>query len=185
MGWHADVTQPSSPIRSDAHPHRRHDAHRVRSDAGSESHGRKPPSGRSDLPWEHPAKLQRILVGLRVLIVDDDPDVLELFAVILTACGAEVTTTNNARDGIALATRLRPHAIVSDIAMVGEDGYWLVRELKHLPPDVLGDVPVIAATAYGREHPRARVLAAGFTEHVQKPVDPDALCRQVARVIGV
>jgi len=119
-----------------------------------------------------------------VLVVDDDADVRELFAVALTACGAEVTATDNARDAIALATRMRPHAIVSDIAMVGEDGYWLVRELKRLPAEMVGDVPVVAATAYGREHPRARVLAAGFTEHLQKPIDPEQLCRVVARVAG-
>jgi len=117
-----------------------------------------------------------------VLAVDDDADVLELFAVALTACGAEVTTTENARDAIALATRVRPHVIVSDIAMVGEDGYWLVRELKRLPAEMLDDIPVVAATAYGREHPRARVLAAGFVEHLQKPVDPEQLCQVVARV---
>jgi len=123
-------------------------------------------------------------VGLRVLVVDDDADVLELFAVALTACGAEVTTTDNARDAIALATRTRPHAIVSDIAMAGEDGYWLVREIKRLPAEIVGDVPVIAATAYRREHPRARVLAAGFAEHLQKPIDPEQLCRLVASVSG-
>jgi CheY-like chemotaxis protein len=121
-------------------------------------------------------------VGLRVLAVDDDADVLELFAVALTACGAEVTTTDNARDAIALVIRVRPHVIVSDIAMVGEDGYWLVRELKRLPAEMLDDIPVVAATAYGREHPRARVLAAGFVEHLQKPVDPEQLCQVVARV---
>jgi CheY-like chemotaxis protein len=126
--------------------------------------------------------LHKILVGRHVLVVDDDADVLELFAVALTACGADVTTTDNARDAIALAARLRPDAIVSDIAMVGEDGYWLVRELKRLPADVLGDTPVVAATAYGTEHPRARVLAAGFAEHLQKPVDPELLCRVVARL---
>jgi CheY-like chemotaxis protein len=122
-----------------------------------------------------------MLGGLRVLVVDDDPDVLELFAAALTTCGADVTTIDNARDAVALATQLRPHAIVSDIAMVGEDGYWLVRELRQLPA-VVADIPVIAATAYGYEHPRARVLAAGFAEHLQKPIDPDALCRLVASV---
>jgi CheY-like chemotaxis protein len=131
-----------------------------------------------------PAPLQRMLVGLRILVVDDDPDVLELFEVALTTCGADVTTTDNARDGVALAARVQPHAIVSDIAMVGEDGYWLVRELKRLPGEVVADIPVIAATAYGYEHPRARVLAAGFAEHLQKPIDPDALCRLVASVAG-
>ena len=118
-----------------------------------------------------------------MLVVDDDADVLELFAVALTACGAEVTTTDNARDGVALATRMRPDVIISDIAMPGEDGYWLVRELKRLPAEIISDTPVIAATAYGREHPRARVLAAGFAEHLQKPIDPDQLCRLVASVI--
>jgi len=67
--------------------------------------------------------------------------------------------------------------------MPGEDGYWLVRELKRLPAEIISDTPVIAATAYGREHPRARVLAAGFAEHLQKPIDPDQLCRLVASVI--
>ena len=121
---------------------------------------------------------------MRVLVVDDDPDVLELFAVALTSCGADVTTVDNARDALALAAQTRPHAVVSDIAMVGEDGYWLVRELKRLPSDVLTDVPVIAATAYGHEHPRSRVLAAGFSEHLQKPIDPELLCRLVASVTG-
>ena len=125
----------------------------------------------------------RILTGVRVLVVDDDNDVLELFTAVLTACGAEVTSTDNARDGVALATQMRPHAVLSDIAMPGEDGYWLVRELKRLPAELLGPVPIIAATAYGREHPRDRVLAAGFTEHLQKPIDPEELCQLVARVV--
>lgn len=140
--------------------------------------------GREQAPAARPGRLQRILVGLRVVVVDDDAEVLELFAVALTACGAEVATTDNARDAVALATRIRPHVIVSDIAMVGEDGYWLVRELRRLPKDVLDEVPVVAATAYGREHPRSRVLAAGFVEHLQKPIDPEHLCQVVARVAG-
>ena len=168
--------------RADAIPFRRHDRHPVRSGAGPRPGDRRQPPGRQEVPAARPGPLQRILVGLRVLVVDDDADVLELFAVALTACGAEVTTVDNARDAIALATRTRPHAIVSDIAMIGEDGYWLVRELKRLPPEIVGDVPVVAATAYGREHPRNRVLAAGFAEHLQKPIDPEQLCQVVARV---
>jgi CheY-like chemotaxis protein len=179
MLCHAAVTR-TQPQRN-ALPRRWSDRHRVSSGAGPQSGDRRR-QGRGELPTGQPAPLQKILVGRNVLVVDDDEDVLELFAVALTACGADVTTTNNARDAIALAARLKPHAIVSDIAMVGEDGYWLVRELKRLPADVLDDVPVIAATAYGTEHPRARVLAAGFAEHLQKPVDPEILCRIVARL---
>ena len=171
-------------VPSDALPHRRYDRHHVRSGTGPQSGDRRRPVGREQAPGARPGRLERILLGLRVLVVDDDADVLELFAVALTACGAEVTTTDNARDAIALATRTHPHAIVSDLAMVGEDGYWLVRELQRLPPELLGDVPVVAATAYGREHPRSRVLAAGFAELLQKPTDPEQLCRVVASLTG-
>ena len=142
---------------------------------------------RADHP-ESPAprsiSLPRILTGLQILVVDDDPDILELFSAALTACGGDVTASDNASDGLALAIRTRPHVIVSDIAMIGEDGYWLIGRLRQLPPEMLAHVPVIAATAYGREHSRARVLAAGFTEHLQKPVDPEELCRVVAKVVG-
>jgi len=170
--------------RSDALPHRRHHHPHVRSGGEPLPGDRRRTVGREQAPAARPGRLQRILVGLRVVVVDDDAEVLELFAVALTACGAEVATTDNARDAVALATRIRPHVIVSDIAMVGEDGYWLVRELRRLPKDVLDEVPVVAATAYGREHPRSRVLAAGFVEHLQKPIDPEHLCQVVARVAG-
>lgn len=138
----------------------------------------------TDAPAPRPGKLPRLLTGINILVVDDDPDILELFAAALTACGGDVTATDTASDGLALAIRLRPDVVVSDIAMIGQDGYWLIGRLRQLPPEVLPNVPVIAATAYGREHSRSRVLAAGFTEHLQKPVDPEELCRVVARVVG-
>jgi CheY-like chemotaxis protein len=139
---------------------------------------------RAESPAPRPGTFPRVLTGLNILVVDDDPDILELFAVALTACGGDVTATDNASDGLALAIRTRPHVIVSDIAMIGEDGYWLIARLRQLPTETLPNVPVIAATAYGREHSRSRVLAAGFTEHLQKPVDPEELCRMVAKVVG-
>jgi CheY-like chemotaxis protein len=142
------------------------------------------PADRIDWPAVRPGSLPRILTGLKILVVDDDPDILELFSLALTSCGGDVTAADNASEALALAIRTRPQVIVSDIAMIGEDGYWLVGRLRQLPSDVLPAVPVIAATAYGREHSRARVLAAGFTEHLQKPVDPEELCRVVAKVAG-
>ena len=139
---------------------------------------------RPESPAPRPGTLPRVLTGLNILVVDDDRDILDLFATALTACGGDVTATDNASDGLALAIRTRPHVIVSDIAMIGEDGYWLIARLRQLPAEMLPNVPVIAATAYGREHSRSRVLAAGFTEHLQKPVDPEELCRMVAKVAG-
>lgn len=170
--------------RAEAWPERRR--HPLRSEDGRRHPREQPPyrANRPESPAPRPVTLPRILTGLQILVVDDDPDILELFSTALTACGGEVTTTDNASDALALTIRTRPHVIVSDIAMMGEDGYWLIGRLRQFPPEMLPRVPVIAATAYGREHSRARVLAAGFTEHLQKPIDPEELCRAVAKVVG-
>ena len=177
-------SEPSHLPRAEAFPERRR--HRLASEDLRRRPREQPPRhpDRRESPRPRPAPLPRILTGLQILVVDDDPDILELFSTALTACGGEVTATDNASDGLALAIRTQPHVIVSDIAMMGEDGYWLIRRLRELPPEMLTRVPVIAATAYGREHSRARVFAAGFTEHLQKPVDPEQLCRTVAKVAG-
>ena len=180
----AAVIETACPARSEAHPLRPHDPRRVRAGVGAASDDRHLRNQGSEAPAARSRASRRLLAGIRVLVVDDDTDVLELFALALTSFGAEVTTIDNARDAVALAARTKPHAVVSDIAMPGEDGYWLVRELRRLPLELLGAVPVVAATAYGREHPRARVLAAGFTEHLQKPIDPEQLCRVVASIVG-
>jgi CheY-like chemotaxis protein len=155
-----------------------------------EGHARQPhnhephPAAGKASPSARSGSLPRVLAGLQILLVDDDPDIIELFTAVLSACGGDVVAADNASDGLALAIQTRPHVIVSDIAMTGEDGYWLVGRLRRLPADMRPNVPVLAATAYGREHSRNRVLAAGFTEHVQKPVDPEDLCRLVAKLAG-
>jgi len=117
------------------------------------------------------------------VVVHDDVDSLEYFAIALQTCGAEVVTASTAVDGVRLVEAERPDAVLSDIAMVGHDGYWLVREVHRLVADG-GKVPVVAMTAYGREHSRARAIAAGFIDHLAKPVDPEVLCTTVARAAG-
>jgi len=128
--------------------------------------------------------LPRILVGARVLVVDDDEDSTELFATALAACGAQVVTATGAREALRRLTAWLPDVVVSDIAMPGADGYWLVNELRGLADERAGSLPVLAVTAFGREHSRARALAAGFVDHLVKPVEPEALCRAVARAMG-
>jgi len=124
------------------------------------------------------------LAGLKVLVVDDDEGNLDYFAMALRAYGARVVTASTAVDGLRLVQEHRPHVVLSDIAMVGHDGYWLVREIRGLADESMRGVPVVATTAYGREHSRARTLAAGFTEHLPKPVEPDVLCATIAAVAG-
>jgi CheY-like chemotaxis protein len=135
-------------------------------------------------PEPRRARLPTALVGLRVLVVDDDEDTGAFFAVALNACGAATVTATSAREALRLTVETRPDVILSDIAMAGEDGYWLVNEIRRHPDEGINGLPVVAATAYGREHSRARTLAAGFRDHLQKPVDPEALCWAVARAAG-
>jgi CheY-like chemotaxis protein len=152
----------------------RHDASRLRPPA--ESPTRDPAPDRAHLPT--------VLIGLRVVVVDDDEDTGAFFAVALNACGAVTMTATTAREALRLTIETRPDVILSDIAMAGEDGYWLVNEIRRHPDEGINRVPVVAATAYGREHSRVRTLAAGFRDHLQKPVDPELLCWTVARAAG-
>ena len=133
------------------------------------------------IPAAAPSPLPKRLTGTRVLVVDDDEDTVELFATALAACGAEVATAGSAQEALHALARWHADVVVSDIAMPGGDGYWLVREIRRLPDADRQRVPVVAVTAFGREHSKARALAAGFADHLQKPVDPEVLCQTVAR----
>jgi len=131
-----------------------------------------------------PPPLPRNLVDVSVLVVDDDETTLEFLAAALSYCGAQVTTVASADEAMTALRRARHDVVLSDIAMPGQDGYWLLREIRQLPDPALRAVPVVATTAYGRVHSREKTAAAGFAGHVAKPVDPDVLCRTIAGAIG-
>ena len=122
------------------------------------------------------------LDGVRVLIVDDHADSRDLFATVLSRRGAEVTAVDSVREGLAAARRVRPDVIVCDLAMPGDDGFALIREIRSRPGDQGSVVPAVALTAYARPEDRERALAAGFQVHLSKPVEPRALLEAVARV---
>jgi CheY-like chemotaxis protein len=123
----------------------------------------------------------RTLRGLRVLVVDDDEGSLDYFSMALRSLGAVVVTASTALDAVRLFREQPPDVVLSDLAMPVHDGYWLVRELRELSVAAGRIVPVIAATAYGREHSRERALAAGFADHLRKPIDPEALWAAIGR----
>jgi PAS domain S-box-containing protein len=121
-----------------------------------------------------------ILNGLRLLVVDDEPDTLELLRLSLGGHGAEVWTAESAGAALELFGRARPHLVISDVGMPLVDGYEFLRRLR--ARGWAG--PAIALTAYARAEDRARSLASGFSAHVAKPVEPDALAGIVAGLIG-
>jgi PAS domain S-box-containing protein len=131
---------------------------------------------------ERPDAAPVSLRGLRVLVVDDEPDTLELIRTVLFEAGAEVETAPSAADGFVALQRFHPHVLVSDVAMPVEDGLSFMRRVRGLPLDRGGGVPSLALTAFARDEDRARSLAAGYGAHVGKPVDPDILSACVARL---
>jgi signal transduction histidine kinase/ActR/RegA family two-component response regulator len=119
------------------------------------------------------------LDGVHVLVVDDDPNTLELLIVALGSTGARVTATDSARLALEQLTKAGADVIVSDIAMPGEDGFWLMERIRALP-GALGRTPAIALTALARREDRTRAIAAGFQMHLAKPVELAELQARVA-----
>jgi two-component system CheB/CheR fusion protein len=122
------------------------------------------------------------LAGVRVLVVEDHDDTREFVATVLAQYGAEVTTATSARTAVAAFERAKPHVLVSDIAMPEEHGYSLIQTVRALPSEQGGRVPALALTAYVRPEDRTRVLAAGFNQHLAKPIDPIDLASAVAQL---
>ena len=120
------------------------------------------------------------LDGLLVLAIDDDADALSLLATILGRAGATVDLASTAAQGFDMLVAKPPDVLISDIEMPGEDGYSLIRRIRALDPEQGGRTPAIALTAYGRREDRLIAIAAGFSMHVPKPVDPAELTTLVA-----
>jgi CheY-like chemotaxis protein len=120
------------------------------------------------------------LDGVRVLVVDDTPYVRDVVSDILTEDSAKVTAVGSAEEAFAALQWERPDVLLSDLAMPGKGGYWLIGQVRALPPERGGVTPAVALTAFtGPEH-RASVLRAGFQLHVEKPVGLEALIGAVA-----
>ncbi|HJU54980.1 MAG TPA: ATP-binding protein, partial [Pyrinomonadaceae bacterium] len=124
------------------------------------------------------------LVGLRVLLVDDDEDALKLLTVLLKRHGAEVATATSAATVPALIEKVRPDVLVSDVGMPGEDGYSLIRRVRGMGAERGGQTPAIALTAYAGDSDRALALLAGFQLHVAKPVEPSTLIEAITGLVG-
>jgi signal transduction histidine kinase len=120
------------------------------------------------------------LTGLRVLVVDDEPDSLDVVASVLASQGALVEQASSARAALELLMERPPDVLVSDIAMPGEDGYELIRQVRLLDSDIASRVAAVALTAYARVEDRVKALSAGYQMHVAKPVSPAELVTIVA-----
>jgi len=107
-----------------------------------------------------------------ILLVEDDLDTREVLRTVLERHGATVIAVDSSRGALAEFERTRPDLLISDIGMVGENGYELIRKIRALSPEEGGHVPAIALTAYAGVSDRRRALLAGFQTHLAKPVEP-------------
>lgn len=116
-------------------------------------------------------------MAARVLVVDDQPENLQLMTYLLRAFGHEVFAAGDGEEGAALAAEIRPDVIVMDLQMPRLNGFDAAALLKRDPD--LRAVPLVAVTAYAMVGDRDKVMAAGFDGYITKPIDPETFVRQI------
>ena len=124
------------------------------------------------------------LAGIKVLVVDDEPDARELLECVLTDAGASVLAATSADDALQKVKTFRPDVIVSDVGMPDRDGYHLIRDVRLLAAADGGKTPAIALTAFARSEDRTRAMLAGYQVHVSKPIEPQELIATVKSLAG-
>jgi len=119
------------------------------------------------------------LSALTVLVIDDDADSRILTSRILKDVGATVVDAGSAEAAIASIRAHKPDLVISDIGMPEQDGYTMLRRLRGMGYSA-EQLPAIALTAFARMEDRAQALAAGFQDHLIKPLEPQTLLRRIA-----
>lgn len=123
------------------------------------------------------------LEGVQVLLVDDDPDTLQVLSVVLAEARASVQSAGSAAEALEILQLCQPDVLVSDLGMPNEDGYSLIRKVRARESEGHKPIPAVALTAYVRVEDRVRALSAGFNMFVPKPVEPNELIIAIASVI--
>ena len=122
------------------------------------------------------------LQGIKVLVVDDDEDLVSLIGDLLASRSAHVMTATKGSDAVSLLSMFRPDVIVSDINMPECDGYQLLRMIRIRGQQYGGHAPAIALTARREVIDHTRCKLAGYSLHIPKPFDPEVLCAAIKRL---
>jgi CheY-like chemotaxis protein len=123
------------------------------------------------------------LRGMRILVVEDDPDTAELIVMALRQCYATVSVASLVKDARVLLAEMKPQVVVCDLALPGEDGIAFAAWVRRQPRDSGGNVAMVAYTAYDTYFRQAVAAHGGFAAIVKKPSDPRYLCGVVADVV--
>lgn len=128
--------------------------------------------------------LEKPLLGMKILVVDDDDDSRDFLNFALSESGAKIHPVESAALAFTAIESFQPHLIISDIGMPQEDGYSLMQRIRQLPEYMGGKIPAIALTAYAGDSDRQKATLAGFQIHLAKPIMPDDLVEAVIQLIG-
>lgn len=124
------------------------------------------------------------LLGIQVLVVDDEVDSRQFITTVLEQCQAVVQAVASVPEALQVISQCKPDVLVSDIGMPEEDGYSLIRKVRLLPPEEGGKIPAAALTAYARSEDRRRAIQEGYQLHLPKPIEPAELATVVASLVG-
>lgn len=124
------------------------------------------------------------LAGCKILVVDDEPDSRDFITFVLEQEGAEVIAIPAAIEALQFIEHTQPNLLISDIGMPDMDGYMLLRQVRMLPQEQGRQIPAIALTAYAGEVNQQQAIAAGFQQHISKPVDPEKLLKAIAQALS-
>jgi signal transduction histidine kinase/ActR/RegA family two-component response regulator len=144
------------------------------------------PASHDALPLPPPATDRAIpsLARLRVLLVEDDDAMSEALTALLEHHGAIVRPAASVRSALGLLDGGPIDVLLSDIGMPGESGYSLIHEVRARENGTARRLPALAMTGFASPEDRDEARAAGFDDHVPKPVDPDTLVRRIRALTG-
>ena len=120
------------------------------------------------------------LKGVHVLVTDDEALARDVLRDILEYCGALVLTVESAQDALSTMRLIKPDVLVTKLGLPGDDGYWLLRQVRALKPGSGGEIPAIAI---GPSAERERALGEGFTAHFTWPLNPWDFTRTIATLV--
>jgi CheY-like chemotaxis protein len=125
------------------------------------------------------------LNGIRILVVEDEPDTSEFLDRFLRSYGADVLVAQSANEALARLSQDGIDLVLSDIGLPHIDGYDLMHRVRQLPADAGGAIPAIALTAYARTEDRTRAFLAGYQAHLAKPIEPAELVATISSFAGL
>ncbi|MEH2155104.1 response regulator [Nostoc sp.] len=124
------------------------------------------------------------LVGTRILLVEDEPDIADLLIFILEAAGAEVMALTDAEAALTLVESLHPDILVSNVKLPEHDGNWLIEQIRVHSRPFLRELPAIAITSYTREVSSYKALNAGFDRFLVKLESPEEIVDEIVHLLS-